>query len=182
MTEIRDLRATLKLDDANIILINGGARGGGPLLKIYRRVRSAASGANILIVCGSNKRLRWRIERMHHPRTRTFGFLDDIYRYVAAADIVVTKPGALSTYEALACHVPVLLTGLPSLMPQESGLFDAAVHYDFGFAARTFDQLEAIIGKGAQEWARRRPAISRFYERTSAAELLERIQPAHAAS
>src|SRR5437879_9436571 len=92
MTEIRDLRATLKLDVANIILINGGARGGGPLLKIYRRVRSAASGANILIVCGSNKRLRWRIERMHHPRTRTFGFLDDIYRYVAAADIVVTKP------------------------------------------------------------------------------------------
>src|SRR5438309_1234192 len=27
MTEIRDLRATLKLDDANIIRINGGARG-----------------------------------------------------------------------------------------------------------------------------------------------------------
>src|SRR6266567_8112259 len=52
MTEIRDLRATLKLDDANIILINGGARGGGPLLKIYRRVRSAASGANILMVSG----------------------------------------------------------------------------------------------------------------------------------
>jgi len=180
MKEIRDLRATLKLDDANIILINGGARGGGPLLKIYRSVRSAASGANILIVCGSNKRLRWRIARMHHPRTRTFGFLDDIYRYVAAADIVITKPGALSTYEALACHVPVLLTGLSSLMPQESGLFDAAVHYDFGFAARTFDELEAIIGKGAQEWARRRPAICRFYERTSA-DLLERIQPAHAA-
>src|SRR5213594_2790448 len=180
MTEIGEFRGTLKLDDASIIVINGGARGGGPLLRIYRTIRKVAADANVLIVCGNNRRLRWRIEGMRHPRTRTFGFLADIYRYVAAADIVVTKPGALSTYEALACHVPVLLTVLPSLMPQESGLFDAAVHYDFGFAARTFDELEAIIGKGAQEWARRRPAICRFYERTSA-DLLERIQPAHAA-
>src|SRR5438094_5905937 len=179
MTEIRDLRATLKLDDANIILINGGARGGGPLLKIYRRVRSAASGANILIVCGSNSRLRWRIERMQHPRTRTFGFLEDIYRYVAAADIVVTKPGALSAYEALACKVPVLFTALPCLMPQESGLFQAAAHYDFGCAARTFDEVDAIIRKGPGEWNRKREAIPQFYESASADALLERIQPAH---
>src|SRR5438128_6697974 len=182
MTEIRDLRATLKLDDANIILINGGARGGGPLLKIYRGVRSAASGANILIVCGRNRRLRWRIERMHHPRTRTFGFLDDFYRYVAAADIVITKPGALSTYEALACNVPVLLTGLRCLMPQETGLFEAASHYDFGFAARTFDELGVIIRKGANEWNRKRESIPQFYESASADQLLERIQPANVPS
>ena len=181
MTEIREFRSTLKLDDASIILINGGARGGGPLLRIYRTVHKVAAGANILIVCGRNRRLRWRIERMHHPRTRTFGFLDDFYRYVAAADIVITKPGALSTYEALACNVPVLLIGLRCLMPQESGLFEAAAHYDFGFAAKTFDELESIISKGANEWTRKLASISQFYKRASADELIERIQPAHAA-
>src|SRR5262249_1961431 len=77
MTEIQSLRRTLKLDDRSLILINGGARGGGPILKIYDSIRRAAPDENILVVCGRNSRVRWRIERMHHARTRTFGFLED---------------------------------------------------------------------------------------------------------
>ena len=120
MSEIQELRSTLKLDGSSIILINGGARGGGPIVRIYRSIRQAAPDANVLVVCGSNSRVRWRIERMQDSRTRTFGFLEDIHRYVAASDIVVTKPGALSTFEALACKVPVLLTGLRCLMISRS--------------------------------------------------------------
>ena len=176
MSEIQDFRNTLKLDDASIILINGGARGGGPVLKIYHSIRRAAADANILVVCGRNSRLRWRIERMQDPRTRTFGFLEDIHRYIAASDLVVTKPGALSGYEALACQVPVLFTSLRCLMPQESGLFAAAHHYDFGFTARTFEELEAIVRMGQGEWNRKRESISQFYKSNSA-ELIERIQP-----
>jgi UDP-N-acetylglucosamine:LPS N-acetylglucosamine transferase len=179
MRDVQEFRATFKLGDASIILINGGARGGGPLLRTYQTIRRAAGNSNVLVVCGRNSRLRRRIERMQHPGTRVFGFLNDIHRYVAASDIVVTKPGALSAYEALACNVPVLLTGLHCLMPQESGLFEAAGHYDFGFAARTFAELAAIIETGAHEWARKRTSISRFYEGGSARDLLQRIQPAH---
>src|SRR5207253_10807483 len=105
--------------------------------------------------------------------------LDDIHRYVAASDIVVTKADALSTYEALACQVPVVLTSLRCLMPQESGLFDAAHHYDFRFGARTFEELERIIGKGPAEWSRKRESIPAFYTPHSANELIERIQPAN---
>jgi processive 1,2-diacylglycerol beta-glucosyltransferase len=177
MTEIQDFRTTLKLDDASIILINGGARGGGPVRKIYETIRKADSRANILVVCGRNSRLRWRIEHMKDSRTRTFGFLEDIHRYVAASDLVVTKPGALSAYEALACRVPVLFTSLRCLMPQESGLFEAAEHYDFGFAARTFAEIGEIIRKGPAEWSRKRDSISQFYKAASAAGLIERMQP-----
>ncbi len=177
MIELQEFRKILKLDDASIILINGGARGGGPVVKIYRTIRQAAVEANILVVCGRNSRLRWRIERMQDTRTRTFGFLEDIHRYVSASDLVVTKPGALSTYEALACGVPVLFTSLRCLMPQESGLFDAAHHYDFGFAARTFAELESIIRKGPAEWHRKKESIPQFYNPNSAGELIERMQP-----
>src|SRR5262249_14738667 len=148
LAEIRQFRAELNMDDASLILINGGARGGGPLLKIYETIRKAAAQSNIVIVCGRNAELRARIRRAQVPKTRAFGFVDDVHRYVAASDIVVTKPGALSAYEALACKVPVLFTGLRCLMPQESGMFQAAEHYDFGFVARTFNELEAIIRQG----------------------------------
>src|SRR5262249_15932031 len=126
LTEIEQLRHTLKLDGAEIILINGGARGGGPVLKTYRTVRRSSLNSNILVIFGRNDPLRRRIDRLQDPKTRTFGFLEDMYRYVAASDLMISKPGALSTYEALACRVPVLLTGMIGVMPQESGLFHAA--------------------------------------------------------
>ncbi len=180
MTEIEEFRSALKLDGASTILINGGARGGGPILEIYETIRrSAAASSNILVVCGRNHRLQWRIERLQDRKTRTFGFVEDIYRYVAASDLVVTKPGALSAYEALACGVPVLFTGMRALMPQESGLFRAAAHYDFGFAANTLQELGAVIRKGLGEWNRKREAIPQFYQASNGKELVERIQPVH---
>jgi UDP-N-acetylglucosamine:LPS N-acetylglucosamine transferase len=175
MSEIRELRSILKLDDATIILINGGARGGGPILKIYQTIRQAVPASNIFVVCGRNNRLRLRIEGLRDRKTWTFGFLGDIHRYIAASDLVVTKPGALSTYEALACRVPVVLTAMNDLMPQESGLFHAAVRYDFGFTARTFDDLSAIVRKGPHEWSRKRVAIADFYSPSAGEELIERI-------
>ncbi len=177
--ETRQTRNSLHLDDGSIILINAGARGGGPMLKVYDTIRSAGGGANIVVICGHNETLRARIEQVKDARTRTFGFVDDIHRYVAAADLVVTKPGALSTYEALACGVPVLLTGLRCLMPQESGLFAAADHYDFGFGARTFEELRTVIERGRGAWNRKRESIGQFYRPSSASELIERILPAH---
>jgi processive 1,2-diacylglycerol beta-glucosyltransferase len=178
ITDIREFRNTFKLDGASTILINGGARGGGPLLKIYRTIRKSVPNSNILIVCGTNQRLRWRIERLQDARTRTFGFVQDLHRYVGASDLIVTKPGALSTYEALACGVPVLLAGMRGLMPQESGCFQAARHYDFGFSASTFEQLEEAINEGPVEWNRKRDSVAQFYKYSSGEDLIERIHTA----
>jgi UDP-N-acetylglucosamine:LPS N-acetylglucosamine transferase len=175
--EIQEMRRKLELDDRPLIVINGGARGGGPIFKIYQAIRRASSDVNVLAICGRNGRLRRAIEDMRHARTRVFGFVDDMHRYVAAADLVVTKPGALSTYEALACRVPVLLTGLRGLMPQESGLFAAAHHYDFGFGARSLADVEDIICRGPAAWKRKRESIPQFYSAVPASQWIERIQP-----
>jgi hypothetical protein len=85
----------------------------------------------------------------------------------------------MATYEALACGVPVALLGIRGLMPQESGLFRAAVRYDFGFAAETFKDLERVIQLGPREWNRKREYVLQFYRASSGEEVIERIQPAH---
>ena len=178
--EIGNTRDSLKLDGMSTILINGGARGGGPLWNVYNTVRTAAPEANVLVVCGHNSVLRKRIDDLMDVRTQTFGFLADIHRYIAAADLVITKPGALSTYEALACGTPVLLLGIRGLMPQESGLFRAALHYEFGYAASRLKEVKDVILRGPQEWNRLRGSIGQFYLSSSGRELIERIQPLNA--
>jgi processive 1,2-diacylglycerol beta-glucosyltransferase len=171
----------LTVGDGGTILINGGARGGGPLWSIYRTVRRASPTSNIVMICGSNDRLRRRIDGLRDPRTHVLGFVDDIHRWVAAADLVLTKPGALSTFEALACGVPVLLLGVRGLMPQESGLFAAARRCEFGFAASRLAEIEDVISRGPQKWSPLREFISQFYTCSSGQELIERLHPRHAA-
>jgi hypothetical protein len=177
--EIGKTRKSLRLEGSSTILINGGARGGGPMWTVYNTVRQAAPESNILVVCGHNAMLQKRIDELHDDKTTTFGFLSDIHRYISAADLVLTKPGALSTYEALACGTPVLLLGVRGLMPQESGLFRAALHYEFGYAASKLKEVKDVILRGPQEWNRLRGSISHFYRSSSGRELIERIQPLH---
>jgi UDP-N-acetylglucosamine:LPS N-acetylglucosamine transferase len=176
---IEELRSVLKLDDSSTVLINGGARGGGPVFEIYDAVRKSSPVSNVLVICGRNIALRSRIERLRDAKTRTFGFVTDIHRYVGAADLVLTKPGAMSTYEALACGVPVLLLGICALMPQESGMFGAAGRYGFGFAASTLSDLVTIIRRGRSEWNGKREALASFYQASFGEDIIERLQPAH---
>jgi UDP-N-acetylglucosamine:LPS N-acetylglucosamine transferase len=178
--ELENFRNELNIGDDGIVLINGGARGGGPIYQIYQRVKKAAGRTNIVVICGRNSTLQARIDSADHFATRTVGFVPDIHRYVAAADLVLTKPGAMSTYETLACGVPVVLLGILALMPQESGIFDAAKRYDFGFSAQSFNELEDVILLGRAEWNRKREKVPLFYRNSSGEDLIERIHAVHA--
>jgi processive 1,2-diacylglycerol beta-glucosyltransferase len=173
-------RRELGLTGSSTILLNGGARGGGPLASIHQAIRRGNRDANILVICGRNDLLRQRIETLRDPGTRTFGFVGDIQRYIASSDLVLTKPGALSTYESLACGVPVVLLGVNALMPQESGLFQAARHYEFGFAASQLSDIEDIIRQGPSVWNQLRTSLTSFYKTSSGEQLIERIQHIHA--
>lgn len=179
-SEVERFRQEHELDGNGIIFINGGARGGGAIFRIYEAVRKVAGGANIIVSCGRNATLRAELERIGDAKTRIFGFITDIHRYIAASDLVLTKPGAMSTYETLACGVPPVLLGILALMPQESGMFRAAARYNFGFAASTFADLENIIRLGPREWKIKRDAIPAFYQASFGDELIERISSAHA--
>ena len=178
LKEVADLRSGLDVE-GETILVNGGARGGGRLRRLVQAVLEAAPTANILVVCGHNKRVRRSLDKLKERRLRTFGFVSDIHNLIGAADLVVTKPGALSTYETLASAVPAVLTAVGGLMPQESGLFRAASDHGFGFAVRTLDELGAVVRQGVAGWRAKHEAINRFYQPGSVPDVIDRIQPYH---
>jgi len=64
----------------------------------------------ILSVCGYNERLKKRIDKMEFEhKIFNYGYSDQIHMFMDAADCIVTKPGGLTTSEALAKGLPMIM-------------------------------------------------------------------------
>ncbi len=107
------LREQLGLDAARpLILVMGGGVGFGPLEQVARAVAGARLPAQIVVLTGSNERLRERLEQRPLPPTaRVQGFTPDVHLWMRAADILLTKAGPNSIAEALAVGTPTVLWG-----------------------------------------------------------------------
>ncbi|MRN53181.1 MGDG synthase family glycosyltransferase [Paenibacillus monticola] len=63
------------------------------------------------IICGRNEKLMKRLqgEFQNRPNVQIKGYVEDIHEWMAMADVLITKPGGLTTSEALASRLPMLL-------------------------------------------------------------------------
>ncbi len=98
-------RAGLPLTRPTILLLAGGA-GMGPLVQVLRETaRAVRESAEVVVVCGKNEQLKAECAAaaLDLPAPiRVLGFVDPIADLLQAADVVVTKPGGLTTSECLA--------------------------------------------------------------------------------
>lgn len=98
-----------------VVLVMGGGLGMGPVEKILRALKSIQRPMHMVVLTGKNQRLRARLEEeiarldALPARVKVFGYIDNVYEYMAAADLLVTKPGGLTSAEALACGLPMLI-------------------------------------------------------------------------
>ncbi|MFT4266685.1 MAG: glycosyltransferase [Xenophilus sp.] len=106
--------SALGLDPARrVLLMASGGAGTGDLPSMARRAL-ALEGLDfqLVAVAGRNARAHaalQALEREHPQRLRAIGFTDAMHRLMAAADLVVTKPGGLTVSECLALGRPMLL-------------------------------------------------------------------------
>lgn len=93
------------------VLIMMGSMGYGTQAKdVIKKLDKIEYDFQILMVCGSNAKLKRRIERLKLSKNvKVYGFVDNIDVLMDAADCIITKPGGLSTSEALAKRLPILL-------------------------------------------------------------------------
>lgn len=109
----REARAMLGLDPrARVALVMGGGLGLGVCETAEAMLAAAIEGLQVVAVCGRNEiaASRLRVSGVPAERLRVIGYTEAIERYVAAADLVVTKPGGLTTSEVTALGRPLLLT------------------------------------------------------------------------
>lgn len=103
-------RAILRLPRTGVIaLLMCGSMGCGPMRRIAKDlVTQMPEGSTLVAICGKNEKLYETLSDIDDPRLRVLGFTRDIPIYMDAADLIVTKPGGLSSTEAANKHLPMV--------------------------------------------------------------------------
>lgn len=106
-TMLRELGLT---SDKPILLIMGGSMGYGKLDRTILSLDHIAMDIQIIVVCGNNKKAKETLEKISFgKKVVVLGFVDYVEKLMDISDCVVTKPGGLTTSEALAKHLPMVI-------------------------------------------------------------------------
>jgi processive 1,2-diacylglycerol beta-glucosyltransferase len=109
--------------DQPVVLMSSGGIGGGPL--VDATLDLAATGAHVIVVAGRNEASRQALEHavMNYDNVTVKGHVDqaEMASLMAMSDVLVGKPGGLTTFEALTVGIPFVVYW-PFLIPgQEEG-------------------------------------------------------------
>lgn len=110
-----EARRFLGIDESLMtFLIMGGSMGYGNMAENVRKIDSIETEQDfqLIVVCGNNAEMKEEIdgiaENSRH-RMLVTGFVKTIPQMMDAADCIITKPGGLTTSEALAKQLPMII-------------------------------------------------------------------------
>jgi processive 1,2-diacylglycerol beta-glucosyltransferase len=101
----------LSLDcDKPIILVMGGTQGLGPIKEMVGLLDKSYTDLQMIVAAGTNKRLYgWLKARKFRKNILTFCYATNIDELMQVSSLIITKPGGITTAEALAKGLPMLI-------------------------------------------------------------------------
>jgi len=129
------------LNNRFTILILSGGFGIGHVKDIVEQVSRTLANYrkkkfNLLIVCGKNEKVQKEIKSMRFSDNidaHIFGFVNNVHQLMDASDLVITKSGGLTSSEAMAKSLPMLI--IDPIPGQESRNADLIVEHGAGWKA-----------------------------------------------
>ena len=118
-------RRALGLDPEKFtVFVNAGWIGGGNIPQIFRELVRGELDMQAIFLAGKNEDLRAAAESIALDAPfpiKVIGYSDEIEKLMSAANVMISKLGGLTTFEALACRVPIIADMITEPMPQEAG-------------------------------------------------------------
>jgi processive 1,2-diacylglycerol beta-glucosyltransferase len=94
------------------ILVMGGSLGLGPMKSVIRKLNKLPQPFDVIVVTGKNEELQEQLARkgpkLRHT-TKIFGFVENVQELMEISEIIVTKPGGITTAEALVKRLPMII-------------------------------------------------------------------------
>jgi processive 1,2-diacylglycerol beta-glucosyltransferase len=96
--------------DVPCVLIMGGTQGLGPIRNVIRLLEASHLDLQVIVASGTNKKLfKWLKSRHFRKNVTSLAYADNIQELMRVATVVMTKPGGITTAEALATGAPMLI-------------------------------------------------------------------------
>jgi processive 1,2-diacylglycerol beta-glucosyltransferase len=145
--ERRAVRKKLGLrDDQPVLLVLSGGFGMGPVGAIVDQLDRVELEFQVLVVTGRNEQMRRELAAAvrQHP-THVLGFADNMHELMAVSDLVVSKPGGLTSSESLAMGKPLFI--LNPIPGQEAANSDFLLERGAAAKANRVEDLPFRVGR-----------------------------------
>jgi len=181
--DVHAVRKALGLrDDQPVLLVLSGGFGMGPVAEILAELDKVPQPFQTVVVTGRNEELRRQLatQTRKHP-THVLGFSTNMHELMAVASLIITKPGGLTTSEALALGKPLFI--LNPIPGQEAANSDFLLERGAAVKVNRVEDLpfriEKLLGsKKLVEMARAAKSLGHPQSATAVCrEVLKRLSP-----
>jgi UDP-N-acetylglucosamine:LPS N-acetylglucosamine transferase len=176
-------RAAFELPaDAFVILLLFGGKGSSEMRPLAEALLREAASWTVIAICGDNPPLYASLGTLAEAsrgRLRRVGFTDRVADFLAASDLLATKPGPGSLTEAWHQGVPVIVTCNVSTIPQERFNARLVEEKGLGVVVRSSAEIAAVAAALARDsgWlARLRGAVAALPENRAVFEVLAIVE------
>jgi Glycosyltransferase family 28 C-terminal domain len=116
------VRREMRIEDGFLVVLLFGGKGSPEMEPLSTRILHGSPAFRVIAICGDNPALQAKLaplEANSGGRFHRVGFTDRVADFMAAADLLVTKPGPGSLAEAFQEGVPVVVVRDRHTIPQE---------------------------------------------------------------
>lgn len=172
----REAREKLGLTGYDLVaILMGGSMGCGPMKKLAQQLPDALPENSLVVtMCGKNQKLFDTMSEIADPRLRVLGYCSQVPEYMDASDMIITKPGGLSSTEAGNKALPMVF--INAVGGCESRNFDFFLKNGYAVGDDNPENVLRIASQLASSPEKRRTmaeALERGFRNNSAEDIAE---------
>lgn len=153
----RAAREALGLDPEKFtVFVNAGWEGGGNLAEIFDELIHGGLDVQAIFLAGKNEELRATAQSLAADApfpVKVIGYSDHVEQLMGAANVMISKLGGLTTFEALACRLPIIADAITEPMPQEMGTANFIIKRGAGILLRQAKDVVPVIRRMIEDTA-----------------------------
>lgn len=92
------------------ILISNGSMGFGDIIELTKELEKEIKDVIFIVSCGNNQELLKKLQNTYKNNNRVIplGYVNNLSQYMKSSDIILTKPGGLTSTEAASTRKPLV--------------------------------------------------------------------------
>ena len=150
-------RRALGLDPEKFtVFVNAGWEGGGNIPQIFRELVRGQLEVQAIFLAGKNETLRADAESLARDASfpiKVIGYSEHVEELMGAANVMISKLGGLTTFEAFACRLPIIGDAITTPMPQEAATASLIVKRGAGILLQRAGDIVPVVRRMVEDTA-----------------------------